>query len=120
MRAIGELSGQTPDTDVAGHAGRPQRTPRDHDANTSGILPGPPVGETIDIDERVVVSPAAGVFTPLTTEGTHVQVGQRIGHVCTPSALIPVCTPFSGQLVTITAVAGERVHRCQRVAWLRT
>jgi 1-acyl-sn-glycerol-3-phosphate acyltransferase len=120
MRAIGELSGQTPDTDVAGHASRPQRTPRDHDANTSAILPAPPVGETIDIDERVVVSPAAGVFTPLTTEGTHVQVGQRIGHVCTPSALIPVCTPFSGQLVTITAVAGERVDRCQRVAWLRT
>jgi hypothetical protein len=40
--------------------------------------------------------------------------------VCTASALIPVCTPFSGQLVTMTAVAGERVGRCQRVAWLRT
>jgi hypothetical protein len=56
------------------------------------------------------------VFTPLTTAGTHVDVGQRIGHVCTHSALIPVCTPFSGQLVMMAAVAGERVDRCQRVA----
>lgn len=102
MKAIGELSGQ-----------------RDSRANTS-ILLAPPVGETIDIDERVVVSPAAGVFTPSTAEGTHVHVGQRIGHVCTASAVIPVCTPFSGQLMTMTAVAGERVDRCQRVAWLRT
>jgi 1-acyl-sn-glycerol-3-phosphate acyltransferase len=120
MKAIGELSGLTPDTDGAGYADRPQRTPRDHDVNISGIIPAPPVGETIDIDERVVVSPAAGVFTPLTAEGTHVEVGQRIGHVCTTSALIPVCTPFSGQLVIMSAVAGERVGRCQRVAWLRT
>ncbi len=120
MRAIGELSGQTPESDVADHASRPQRTPRDHDARTSRTLPTPPVGETIDIDERVVVSPAAGVFTPFTTEGTHVKVGQRIGHVCTPSTLIQVCTPFNGQLVTMTAVAGERVGRYQRVAWLRT
>jgi 1-acyl-sn-glycerol-3-phosphate acyltransferase len=120
MRAIGELSGLAIDPDVAGLASLPQRTPHDHDGNTSGLLPAPPVGEAIDIDERVVVSPAAGVFTPLTPEGTHVQVGQRIGHVCTTSALIPVCTPFSGQLVTMTADAGERVGRCQRVAWLRT
>ena len=68
---------------------------------------------------RIVVSPAVGVFTPLTTEGTLVEVGQRIGHVCTPTALIPVRTPFSGQLVVIAAAAGERVDRCQRVAWLR-
>jgi biotin carboxyl carrier protein len=114
------LPASGPATDVAGHASPRQRAPRHHNANTSGTLPAPPLGETIDIDERVVVSPAAGVFTPLTAEGTHVQVGQRIGHVCTTSALIAVCTPFSGPLVTMTAVAGERVDRCQRVAWLRT
>jgi 1-acyl-sn-glycerol-3-phosphate acyltransferase len=119
MRAIGQLSGQIPDTDVAGRDSQPQRTPRHHAADTSGTLPAPPVGETIDVDERVVVSPAAGVFTPLTTAGTHVDVGQPIGNVCTHSALIPVCTPFSGQLMMMAAVAGERVDRCQRVAWLR-
>ena len=120
MRAIGELSGQNADADVVVDDSQGQRTPRGHEANTGGILAAPSVGNRIDIDERVVVSPAAGVFTPLTAEGTHVQVGQRIGHVCTRSALIPVCTPFSGELVTMTAVEGERVDRSQRVAWLRT
>jgi hypothetical protein len=56
MQAIGELSGLTPDSDVAGHASGPQRTPRDHGVNTGRTLPAPPVGETIDIDERIVVS----------------------------------------------------------------
>jgi len=119
MRAIGELSGQIADADIAADASRQQLTVLGHDADNGGIAV-PSVGDAIDINERVVVSPAAGVFMPLTTEGTHVQVGQRIGHVCTRSALIPVCTPFSGQLVTMTAMAGERVDRFQRVAWLRT
>jgi predicted deacylase len=87
---------------------------RDHNADASRTLPAPPVGETIDIDERVVVSPATGVFTPLTPEGTHVEVGQRIGQVFTRAAVIP-----TGQLVVMAAVAGARVDRCQRVAWLR-
>ena len=119
MRAIGELTGQTPDADVAGDDRRPPRMRRQDDVDAGRTLPAPPVGETIAIDERVVVSPAAGVFTPLTTEGSHVDVGQPIGHVCTRATLIPVCTPFTGQLVVMTAIAGERVDRCQRVAWLR-
>jgi 1-acyl-sn-glycerol-3-phosphate acyltransferase len=119
MQAIGELTGQTVGTSVAGRDGRPARTERQHDTDASSVLPTPQVGEAIDIDERIVVSPAAGVFTPLRIEGSFVEVGQRIGHVCTRTTLVPVCTPFTGQLVVMAAAAGERVDRCQRVAWLR-
>ena len=119
MRVIGELTGQSPDAKLDGLDRLPPRTQRHHDTDASRTLPAPPIGETIDIDVRIVVSPAVGVFTPLTTEGTRVEVGQRIGHVCTPTALIPVRTPFTGQLVVMAAAAGERVDRCQRVAWLR-
>jgi biotin carboxyl carrier protein len=73
----------------------------------------------MDIDERVVVSPVAGVFTPLTNDGAQVEAGQRIGRVGTLSAVVDVCTPFTGELVAMTAWEGERVDRCQRVAWLR-
>jgi biotin carboxyl carrier protein len=66
-----------------------------------------------------VVSPSAGVFTPLTAEGARVEVGQRIGHVRTGTETVPVRTPFSGRLVAIVAWDGERVDRCQRLAWIR-
>ena len=93
MRAIGELTGQTRDGDVTGHdvTGHDRPHPQgDHDTDAITTLPARhPVGEMVDIDERVVVSPAAGVFTPLTPDGTHVEVGQRIGQVRTPTALIP-------------------------------
>ena len=62
MRAIGELTGQTSDADLAGHDRRADRPPHDADADASQALPARPVGETIDIDERVVVSPATGVL----------------------------------------------------------
>jgi 1-acyl-sn-glycerol-3-phosphate acyltransferase len=100
MHAIGRLTGQLHD--------------RGHTTEAS-----PPEGETLNIDERVVVSPSAGVFTPLAAEGTNVEAGQRIGQVQTSTETVPVCTPFSGQLADMAAWDGERVDRCQRVAWLR-
>jgi 1-acyl-sn-glycerol-3-phosphate acyltransferase len=118
MHAIADLTGQTPDLDVAGHDPGVRGQPHHDRGDASVTGPGVSVGEMLDIDERVVVSPVAGVFTPLTPEGAHVEVGQRIGQVCTRSTVVPVCTPFTGQLVAMTAVEGERVDRCQRVAWL--
>jgi len=113
MRAIGELTGQSRDD-------RARQPGLGHDiADTNATVPVLPTGETIQVVERVVVSPAAGVFTPLTPEGSQVDAGQRIGQVCTRTELVPVCTPFTGELVEIAASEGERVHHHQRVAWLR-
>jgi 1-acyl-sn-glycerol-3-phosphate acyltransferase len=117
MQAIGRLSDR-PSADGAApdrrHAGALLR----RGAVITGRAATPP-GELVDIDERVVVSPVAGVFTPLTAEGTFIEVGQRIGQVCTRTAVVPVCTPFTGDLVAMAAWDGERVDRRQRVAWVR-
>ncbi|MDA8274743.1 MAG: ACP S-malonyltransferase [Actinomycetota bacterium] len=95
-------------------------------------------GEHLYSSERVVVSPAAGVFEPDTgltaletsplaaaaadpaagcgEPGSRLAVGDRVGTVGTTD----VRTPFAGQLVRWLAVRGERVVEGQPVAWVRT
>lgn len=119
MRAIADLTAQAPVVDVAGDDGQVGRHVR-HDRSDSDVsAPAEQVGEALDMDERVVVSPAAGVFRPLTPEGAHVEVGEPIGQVRTQSTAVTVCTAFTGQLVALTASEGERVSLYQCVAWLR-
>jgi predicted deacylase len=76
-------------------------------------------GEALEMDERVVVSPAAGAFTPLIGVDTNVDADQVIGRVCAGDEVVDVCTPFAGRLVAMVAWEGERVQAFQRVAWLR-
>jgi [acyl-carrier-protein] S-malonyltransferase len=94
-------------------------------------------GEHLFSSERVVVSPAAGVFAPdPLLEAPHpgrqgtlapdtgetqgdparypVSVGDLLGTVGTSE----VRTPFAGQLVAFIAHPGERVAKGQPVAWL--
>ncbi|MGK2949526.1 MAG: ACP S-malonyltransferase [Acidimicrobiales bacterium] len=75
-------------------------------------------GEHLFAAERLVVSPAAGVFTPAhdVTEGLHIERGRVVGHV----AGHEVRSPFHGTVKGLLAVAGERLTRSQPVAWLRT
>ena len=75
-------------------------------------------GEHLFAVERLVVSPSAGVFTPVTNinEGTTIQVGQVIGHVGDNE----VRSPFAGVVQSYIAVDGERVTSRQPIAWLRT
>jgi 1-acyl-sn-glycerol-3-phosphate acyltransferase len=115
MRAIRQLTGQTLEPGVTRYEHNVAPPPHDA-AHPLAILP---TGETLQIDERIVVSPSAGVFTPLAAEGTPVEVGQQIGHVRTRRDTVPVCTPFTGELVAMSAWDGERVDRCQRLAWVR-
>jgi [acyl-carrier-protein] S-malonyltransferase len=90
-------------------------------------------GEHLYASERVVVSPAAGVFTPdpglaAPAPGGHasapvgpdapssdVGVGSLLGHVGDSE----VRTPFAGSVVGFLAHAGERVIAGQPLAWLR-
>jgi [acyl-carrier-protein] S-malonyltransferase len=94
-------------------------------------------GEHLFSSERVVVSPAAGIFSPDSKlEAPHpgrqgtlapesgpadgsrtrypVEVGDSIGSVGTSE----VRTPFAGELVAFIAHPGERVVKGQPVAWL--
>ena len=74
-------------------------------------------GEHLFAAERMIVSPAAGVFTPADLgEGQHIERGSVVGHV----AGHEVRSPFRGTVKGVLAVAGERLTRSQPVAWLRT
>ena len=68
--------------------------------------------------ERLVVSPAAGVFTPAAGigDGVSIDVGTVLGHVGDHE----VRSPFAGVLQSYIAVDTERVTARQPIAWLRT
>jgi len=75
-------------------------------------------GEHLFAVERLVVSPAAGVFLPLgnITDGATIAVGTVVGHIGDTE----VRSPFAGILQSYIAVEGERVTLRQPIAWLRT
>lgn len=74
-------------------------------------------GEHLFVAERVVVSPAAGIFTPAEiAPGTTIDVGTVLGHVGEHE----VRSPFHGALQNYIAVDTERVTSRQPIAWLRT
>jgi [acyl-carrier-protein] S-malonyltransferase len=75
-------------------------------------------GEHLFASERLVVSPAAGVFSPIGTraEGSMIEVGAVLGSVGDTQ----VHSPFAGVLQSYIAVDGERVTARQPIAWLRT
>ncbi len=75
-------------------------------------------GEHLFAVERLVVSPASGVFTPFTTiqQGDRISIGQTLGMI----GDTPVVSVFEGILQSFIAVDGERVTLRQPIAWLRT
>ena len=82
------------------------------------ITAGQIEGEHLFAIERLVVSPAAGVFTPIgdVTNGMLIEVGRVLGHVGDHE----VRSPFAGVVQSYIAVEGERVTSRQPIAWLRT
>jgi [acyl-carrier-protein] S-malonyltransferase len=74
-------------------------------------------GEHLFATERLVVSPAAGIFRPVDdmSEGVPVEPGQLVGTVGEQD----VRSPFAGTIMGVLAVQGERVASSQPIAWLR-
>jgi len=87
-----------------------------HGAATTGATPLE--GEHLFATERLVVSPAAGVFEPIADlgDGDRLEVGSVLGHIGDTE----VRSPFAGVLQSYIAVSGERVTHRQPIAWLRT
>ncbi len=85
-------------------------------ATTSG--PRQQEGEHLFAVERLVVSPAAGIFTPIAAlrDGSKIDVGTVVGHV----GDVEVRSPFGGILQSFIALDTERVTTRQPIAWLRT
>jgi len=75
-------------------------------------------GEHLFAVERLIVSPASGVFAPKTSvqQGDRISIGQTLGMI----GETPVVSVFEGILQSFIAVDGERVTLRQPIAWLRT
>ena len=75
-------------------------------------------GEHLFAIERLVVSPAAGVFAKKMSveNNTQIAVGHVLGHV----GETEVRSPFAGILQNYIAVDGERLTAHQPIAWLRS
>ncbi|MHB8244794.1 MAG: ACP S-malonyltransferase [Acidimicrobiales bacterium] len=84
-------------------------------------------GEKFHMDERLILSPAAGLFEPAAglelltpgrtgiREAVTVEVGGLVGHVGTAE----IRSAFAGSVEGILVLPGERVTSGQPVAWLR-
>ena len=75
-------------------------------------------GEHLFATERMVVSPAAGVFAlgDGCADGETIRIGQVLGTVNGQD----VVSSFEGRIMGVLAVDGERVTSRQPIAWLRT
>lgn len=99
-------------------------TPEELDALLEWVSQvSPPVaaaheGEHLFVVERLVVAPAAGVFSPMPglSDGSRIEVGSILGHV----GEVEVRSPFAGILQNFIAHTGERLALREPVAWLRT
>ena len=85
--------------------------------SSAPVAPPQHEGEHLFAVERLIVSPAAGVFTPVpdVKPGTVIDVGRVLGHV----GEVEVRSPFAGRIENYIAVEGERVTSRQPIAWLR-
>jgi [acyl-carrier-protein] S-malonyltransferase len=75
-------------------------------------------GEYLFATERLVVSPANGVFQ--TGEGIAAGASVGVGHLIGRVGDHDVRSPFAGELMGVLALEGERVTASQPIAWLRT
>ena len=75
-------------------------------------------GEHLFATDRMVVSPATGVFTPVDglDVGQPVTAGTLLGHI----GITEVRSPFTGEFMGWLAVKSERVTASKPIAWLRT
>jgi len=77
------------------------------------------------VHERLVLSPVTGRFVVdggvlgPAVAGDLVLAGASVGDVVASGAATPVTTPFTGVLVGLLAVHGERVREGQPIAWVR-
>lgn len=79
----------------------------------------PTTGEHLDVAERLVVSPQAGLLRLEGRACSVVRAGQTIATVENSGASIPVTSPFDGFLMGVIPQPGQRIRRGQPVAWLR-
>lgn len=81
-------------------------------------------GESISLEERLVLAPCTGRFEPAppqhyTAEGEYVLAGQLVGYVNIGAERVPVVSEFSGWVMGYLAHDRQPVRESQPVVWLR-
>jgi biotin carboxyl carrier protein len=76
-------------------------------------------GERLDVAERLIVSPQAGLLQVDDRLCSVVRMGDTIGTVENSGASVPVTSPFDGFLMGVIPQPGQRIRRGQPVAWIR-
>jgi biotin carboxyl carrier protein len=82
------------------------------------------LAENLDVPERVIAAPTAGVFQlhppdVVTCEGEIVKSGQVLGSIERNSGSVDVVSAHTGFLMGLLALPGERVRDGQPLAWVR-
>lgn len=76
------------------------------------------LAEALDIVERLITAPRAGIFHPSISDQGPVLIGEPIGVLINSGEAAVLHSPFSGLLGGLLVLPGERVRRGQPVAWL--
>jgi biotin carboxyl carrier protein len=81
------------------------------------------VAEDVDLDERLIVASVAGTFFPAFSEVSTehpgiVAAGDEIGVLVQTGEKHAVTSPFTGRMMGMLAMPGERLRMYQPVAWL--
>lgn len=81
-----------------------------------------PAGETLAMDERLVLAPCDGRFgapaVPRPVLGEYVQKGQVVGTVCSNGRQVPVRSAFAGWMMGYLLPYGAPVRTSEPVVWL--
>lgn len=83
------------------------------------------VAEDVCLQERLIVAPRAGTFHPVNpdvslAEPIRVAMGDEVGVVIQLGEKHEIESPFTGALLGLLVLPGERVRAGQPVAWLTT
>ena len=120
----GEVLGRLVKRTLKGSRPRSVAVPDDLDSLLEALAASPArpsvaiEGEHLFATERLVVSPAAGIFQA--SEGISAGAAVGVGHLVGRVGDHEVRSPFAGELMGVLAVDGERVTASQPIAWLRT
>ena len=120
----GDVLGRLVKRTLKGHRPLSVSVPEDLDSLLEALAASPSrsataiEGEHLFATERLVVSPAAGIFQ--SSEGIAAGAAVGVGHLVGRVGDHEVRSPFAGDLMGILALDGERVTASQPIAWLRT
>lgn len=83
-----------------------------------------PAPDHADMAERVIVSPCAGRFRPLspeifTSEGEWVEVGQAVAEVVSGNQAVTVSSSCRGWMMGMLALEGQPVRAGEALFWVR-